>query len=65
CRAVAERMAQTGVKRVPIVKPDDPLTLVGIVSLTDLLKSRLRLVEEEAKRERFFGPGLHTTSGAS
>ncbi|MBX6313200.1 MAG: chloride channel protein, partial [Isosphaeraceae bacterium] len=58
CRAVAERMAQTGVKRLPVVSADDPNRLVGIVTLGDLLKARQRLLEEEARRERFFfGPG--------
>jgi CBS domain-containing protein len=55
CREAAERMASAGVKRLPVVAPDDPGRLVGIVVIGDLLKARQRLVEEEAKRERFFG----------
>jgi H+/Cl- antiporter ClcA/predicted transcriptional regulator len=58
CRAAAERMAQTGVKQLPVVSPDNPNKMVGIVTLTDLLKARQRVLEEEAKRERFFGPGV-------
>ena len=51
-------MAQAGVEgALPVVAPDDPDRLLGIVSLGDLLKARQRLVEEESKRERFFGPG--------
>ena len=55
CREVAERMASGGVKRLPVVAADDPSRLVGIVVIGDLLKARQRIVEEEAKRERFFG----------
>jgi hypothetical protein len=46
-------MAQEGVGRLPIVSPDDPRTVVGIVTRSDLLKARARILEEEAKRERF------------
>jgi CBS domain-containing protein len=59
CREAAERMAASGIKRLPVVSPDDPTRLVGIVVIGDLLKARQRLVDEEARRERFFGkPGL-------
>ncbi|OJW15604.1 MAG: chloride channel protein [Planctomycetales bacterium 71-10] len=57
CRAAAERMAEAGVKRLPVVAPDDPEHLVGVVSLGDLLKARGRLLDEESRRERFFGLG--------
>jgi CBS domain-containing protein len=53
CRTAAERMAQMGVGRLPIVSPDDPRKVVGIVTRSDLLKARARILEEEAKRERF------------
>jgi H+/Cl- antiporter ClcA len=56
CRAAAERMAEAGVKRLPVVAPDDPDRLLGIVSLGDLLRARRRLLDEESERERFFGP---------
>jgi chloride channel protein, CIC family len=55
CRQAAERMASAGVKRLPVVAPEDPGRLVGIVVIGDLLKARQHIVEEEAKRERFFG----------
>jgi H+/Cl- antiporter ClcA len=55
CRDAAERMAQTGVRRLPVVSPDDPGVLLGIVSIGDLLKARQRIAEEEDRRERFFG----------
>ncbi len=56
CRAAAERMAETGVKRLPVVMPGDPGRLLGIVSLGDLLQARHRLLDEESKREHFYGP---------
>lgn len=58
CRIAAERMAQMGVKQLPVVSPDDPNKLIGIVTVGDLLKAHQRLFEEEGKRERFYGPGL-------
>ena len=48
-------MAQGGVKQLPVVAEDDPGRLVGIVSFGDLLKSRQRAIDEEARRERFLG----------
>ena len=53
----AERMAQNGVGRLPIVSPDDPQRVIGIVTRSDLLKPRARLAEEEMRRERFIGRG--------
>jgi CBS domain-containing protein len=53
CRTAAERMAQAGVGRLPVVSPEDPLKVIGIVTRSDLLKPRARHVEEEIKRERF------------
>ena len=58
CRIAAERMAQMGVKQLPVVSPDDPNKLIGIVTVGDLLKAHQRLFEEEGKRERFYGPGV-------
>ena len=49
-------MAEAGVKRLPVVAPDDPDRLLGIVALGDLLQARYRLLNEESKRERFYGP---------
>jgi H+/Cl- antiporter ClcA len=53
CRTAAERMAQVGVGRLPVVSPDDPRKVIGMVTRSDLLKPRARDVEEEVKRERF------------
>jgi CIC family chloride channel protein len=55
CRVMAERMAVAGVSRLPVVDPDDPSKIVGIVTINDLLKARLLLSDEEIKRERFLG----------
>jgi H+/Cl- antiporter ClcA len=57
CRTAAERMAEVGVGRLAVVSPNDPKKVVGIVTRSDLLKPRAQQVEEEGKRERFFGPG--------
>jgi CBS domain-containing protein len=69
CRTAAERMAAAGVGRLPVVDPDAPRKVIGIVTRSDLLKPRARQVEEEVKRERFFGPGPlagdRAVSGAS
>jgi len=54
CRTAAERMAQARVGRLPVVDPDNPTKLVGIITRSDLLKPREAHVEEEGKRERFF-----------
>jgi CBS-domain-containing membrane protein len=43
------------VRRLPVVAPDDPGRLIGIVTIGDLLKARRRIIEEEVQRERFFG----------
>ncbi len=57
CRTAAERMAAAGVGRLPVVDPEKPRRVVGMLTRSDLLKPRARLVEEEEVRERFFGPG--------
>jgi hypothetical protein len=49
-------MATAGVGRLPVVDPDNPDRLVGILTRSDVLKPRATLVEEEVLRERFFGP---------
>jgi H+/Cl- antiporter ClcA len=58
CRTAAERMASTAVGRLPVVSPDDPRKVIGMITRSDLLKPRARSVEEEEQRERFFGPGV-------
>jgi predicted transcriptional regulator len=52
CRVAAERMAQNGVGRLPVVLREDPRQIVGIITRSDLLKARLRAIEEETTRSR-------------
>ncbi|TMA54071.1 MAG: chloride channel protein [Deltaproteobacteria bacterium] len=51
-RAVVYRMAETGLTRFPVVERNDPRKLLGMISLTDLLKARVRNLEAEQRRER-------------
>jgi CIC family chloride channel protein len=51
-RAVVYRMAETGLTRMPVVDRADPSRLVGLITLGDLPKARLRNLEEERRRER-------------
>ncbi|HQY31851.1 MAG TPA: CBS domain-containing protein, partial [Thermomicrobiales bacterium] len=51
-RYVIERMASTGLTRMPVVNPLDNQHLVGLISLTDLLRARQRTLDEERVRER-------------
>ena len=53
----AERMAESKVGRLPVVSPDDPHKVVGVISRSDLLKPRARQAEEERRRERFIDAG--------
>jgi chloride channel protein, CIC family len=51
-RVIVHRMAETGLTRFPVVEPGDGRRLVGMVSLEDLLKARVRNLEAERRRER-------------
>ena len=51
-RVVVQRMAETGLTRFPVLEREGSSTLVGMVSLTDLLRARTRSLEEERHRER-------------
>jgi CBS domain-containing protein len=53
CRTAAERMAQAGVGRLPVVAPDRPEQVIGIITRSDILKPRARQFAEEMRRERF------------
>jgi len=65
-RLVVYRMAETGRTRLLVIDDPESRKLVGIVSLDDLLKARIRDFDEERRRERVlrvrlpFG-GLKTT----
>ena len=54
CRTAVERMVQTGIGRLVVVDPDEPSRILGMVTRSDVLKSRSRLVDEEESRERFY-----------
>jgi CIC family chloride channel protein len=56
-RAIAFRMAETGVTRLPVVQRRDN-TLIGMVALRDLLTARTRILEAEHRRERPLGTRL-------
>jgi CBS domain-containing protein len=61
CRAAAERMARLRVGRLPVISPDEPHVLVGIITRSDLLKSHALRADEEETRQRFFAnyiPGV-------
>ena len=49
---VVYRMAETGYTRMPVVDSDEERTLVGMISLDDLLHARARNLSEERTRER-------------
>jgi H+/Cl- antiporter ClcA/predicted transcriptional regulator len=51
-RVVVTRMAATGLTRFPVVSRANPRKLIGMVSLTDLLKARALNLEAEQRRER-------------
>ena len=51
-RIVVNRMAETGFTRMPVVEGEDSHKLVGVISLEDLLKARVRNLQEERRRER-------------
>ena len=50
-RIVVNRMAESGITRMPVVDEESEM-LLGLVTLEDLLKGRTRHVEEERHREQ-------------
>jgi CBS domain-containing protein len=53
-RAVANRMADQHVSRLPVVDRDDPSRIRGLVTLVDLLAGRRKDIHEERHAERIF-----------
>jgi CBS domain-containing protein len=51
-RVVVYRMASTGFTRMPVLSSPEDRTLMGMVSLEDLLQARTRSLSEERDRER-------------
>jgi len=62
-RVVVQRMAETGLTRLPVVQRDGMPRPVGVISLTDMLRVRARLGEEEERRERVLRPPLPAVRG--
>jgi H+/Cl- antiporter ClcA len=63
CRTAAERMARERVGRLPVVSPEDPRKILGIVTRSDILKARATQVEGELVRQRFITPRRRKTGG--
>jgi chloride channel protein, CIC family len=64
-RVVVNRMAETGVTRMPVVQPGNGKFL-GIISLDNLLRARSRHLEEEQRREQtLWLPRIGATRAAS
>lgn len=51
-RSAADRMAEHSLGALPVVDPDEPDQLLGVLTEFDLLKARQRELEEERHRER-------------
>jgi len=51
-RVVVYRMAETGLTRFPVVERTNPHQLLGMITLSDLLKARVHNLEAEQRRER-------------
>ncbi len=70
-RALVYRMVATGVTKMPVVASEKDGTIVGSISLDDLLQARTRSLEEENLREqvlRFrmpFRPSVRSTDPTS
>jgi len=54
-RDAAERMLGAGVGRLPVVHPEQPDRVVGMLSRSDVFKALARRTEEEQHRERWLG----------
>jgi len=61
-RVIVHRMAETGITRFPVVERASQ-KLVGIVSLTDLLKARTLNLDAEQRRERVLGAKITSPFG--
>lgn len=69
-RLTVLRMAESGYTRMPVVDPAQPRTLMGLVSLEDVLFARGRVLDEERQRDRplrvrVFWPRARSRSAAA
>jgi H+/Cl- antiporter ClcA len=51
-RVVVYRMAKSGITRLPVVTPESPRKVIGMITLADLLKARAQHHEDEQRREQ-------------
>jgi len=51
-RSVAQRMAESGLTRFPVVTREQPRKLLGMIGLPDLLRARALNLDAERRRER-------------
>jgi CBS domain containing-hemolysin-like protein len=58
-------MAESAYTRLPVVDREHPDQLLGMVSLQDLLKARVRSLDEERRRERVLKLSLLFASRSS
>jgi len=61
-RAVANRMADKHVSRLPVVDREDPTRIRGLVTLVDLLAGRRKDLQEERHAERIFRVRVRSAS---
>jgi H+/Cl- antiporter ClcA/CBS domain-containing protein len=61
-RAVANRMADKHVSRLPVVDRADPTRIRGLVTLVDLLAGRRKDLQEERNAERIFRVRVRSVS---
>jgi H+/Cl- antiporter ClcA len=62
-RDAAERMLAAGVGRLPIVLPEAPDQVVGMLSRSDVLKALAHRAEQEHRRERLLGGSERRQAG--
>ncbi len=53
CRVAADRMAKLGVESLSVISFGESRHAVGVITIRDLLKARLKNIEEEEKHETF------------
>ena len=51
-RAVLARMARAGVEHLTVVTREEPVRAIGVVTLSDIMDARRRILDDEVRRER-------------
>jgi chloride channel protein, CIC family len=62
-RSVAQRMAESGLTRFPVVTREHPRRLLGMIGLPDLLRARALNLDAERRRERVLPLRIAVPSG--